>query len=126
MKTIGVANANFRLRAFLLRVMRGIRPGGHDVIGACGAGPSLALPRSEGFRIVAIPFERRLSPLAHWHAFRALVRLFREERPDLVHAHMPISGLLARMAGWRAGVPPIACNCRGFWFNYPGMPDTRD
>ncbi len=30
---------------------------------------------------------------------RALVALFRAERPDIVHAHMPISGLLARARG---------------------------
>src|SRR5258708_4877872 len=126
MKIIEVANVDFSLRQFLLPLMRAMRERGHEVIGACADGHFLDTPRAEGFRIVAIPFERRLSPLAHWQAFRALLRLFREEKPDLVHAHMPISGLLARMAGWRAGVPPIACNCRGFWFNYPGMPDTRD
>ena len=63
-----------------------------------------------------------MSPVAHWHAFHALVRLFREEKPDLVHAHMPISGFLARMAAWWAGVPRIAYTGHGFWFNYPGNP----
>src|SRR4051812_26144974 len=100
--------------------MRELRARGHDVIGACAEGAFLDVPRAEGFRIVAIPFARRASPLAHWRAFQALVRLFREEKPDLVHAHMPISGFLARMAAWWAGVPKIACTCHGFWFNYPG------
>ncbi len=80
----------------------------------------LAVPRAEGFRVVALPLERRVSPLAHWRAFRALVRLFRTERPDLVHAHMPISGFLARMAAWWVGVPHIAYTGHGFWFNFPG------
>jgi glycosyltransferase involved in cell wall biosynthesis len=48
------------------------------------------------------------------------VRLFRAERPDLVHAHMPISGFLARLAAWWAGVPRIAYTGHGFWFNFPG------
>ena len=49
------------------------------------------------------------------------MRLFRAERPDLVHAHMPISGFLARMAAWWAGVPRIAYTGHGFWFNFPGL-----
>jgi glycosyltransferase involved in cell wall biosynthesis len=122
MKIVEITNVDFSLRQFLLPLMREIRARGHEVIGACAEGQFLDLPRAEGFRIVPIPFERRTSPLAHWRAFRTLVRLFREEQPDLVHAHMPISGFLARMAAWWAGVPQIACTCHGFWFNYPGNP----
>jgi glycosyltransferase involved in cell wall biosynthesis len=125
MKIIEVTNVDFSLRQFLLPLMREMRHRGHTVIGACAEGHFLDTPRAEGFRIATIPFERRLSPLAHWQAFRALVRLFRAERPDLVHAHMPISGFLARMAAWWTGVPRIACTCHGFWFNYPGNPARR-
>jgi glycosyltransferase involved in cell wall biosynthesis len=125
MKVFEIANVDFSLRHFLLPLMREIRARGHEVIGACAEGDFLDVPRAEGFRIVAVPFERRASPLAHWRAFRALVHLFREERPDLVHAHMPISGFLARMAAWWAGVPRIACTCHGFWFNNPGNPARR-
>lgn len=120
MKIIEIANVDFSLRQFLLPLMREIRARGHEVIGACADGKFLDTPRAEGFRIAAVPFERSMSPMAHWRAFRFLVRLFREEKPDLVHAHMPISGFLARMAAWWAGVPRIACTCHGFWFNYPG------
>ena len=122
MKIIEVTNVDFSLRQFLLPLMREMRARGHEVIGACAEGQFLNVPRQEGFQIEAIPFERRTSPLAHWRAFRALLQLFRDEKPDLVHAHMPISGFLARMAAWWAGVPRIASTCHGFWFNYPGNP----
>jgi glycosyltransferase involved in cell wall biosynthesis len=122
MKIIEITNVDFSLRQFLLPLMRELRSRGHEVIGACAEGQFLNVPRGEGFRIVPIPFARRKSPLAHWRAYQVLVRLFREEKPDLVHAHMPISGFLARMAAWRAGVPRIAYTCHGFWFNYPGNP----
>ena len=81
---------------------------------------SWTVPRAEGFRVEALRLERSVSLVAHWRAFRALVRLFRAERPDLVHAHMPISGFLARMAAWWVGVPRIAYTGHGFWFNFPG------
>ena len=120
MKIIEITNVDFSLRHFLLPLMREIRARGHEVIGACAEGPLLDIPRREGFRVAGLPLARTLSPVAHWRAYQALLHLFRTERPDLVHAHMPLSGFLARMAAWRAGVPRIACTCHGFWFNYKG------
>jgi len=46
------------------------------------------------------------------------VAILRAERPDLVHAHMPISGFLARLAAWVAGEPTVAYTCHGFLFNH--------
>jgi glycosyltransferase involved in cell wall biosynthesis len=120
LKVIEVTNVDFSLRQFLLPLMRAIRARGHEVIGVCADGHFLAVPRAEGFRVEALRLERSVSLGAHWRAFRALVRLFRAERPDLVHAHMPISGFLARMAAWWVGVPRIAYTGHGFWFNFPG------
>jgi glycosyltransferase involved in cell wall biosynthesis len=120
MKIIEVTNVDFSLRHFLLPLMRGARARGHEVIGVCAEGALLADVRAEGFRVETPPLERRLSPASLWRAYRALVALFRAERPDLVHAHMPISGFLARMAAWRAGVPRIAYTCHGFLFHQPG------
>ncbi|MBR0653982.1 glycosyltransferase family 4 protein [Plastoroseomonas arctica] len=120
MKVIEVANVDFALRHFVLPLMCGARARGHEVIGVCAEGPLLDTARADGFRIVTPPMARSLSPVAQWRAYRALLSLFRAERPDMVHAHMPISGFLARMAAWRAGVPRIAYTCHGFLFNQPG------
>ena len=57
--------------------------------------------------------------VAQARAFLALLRLFRAERPDLVHAHMPISGFLARVAARAAGVKRVAYTGHGFLFNQP-------
>ncbi|HEX4369486.1 MAG TPA: glycosyltransferase family 4 protein [Rhodopila sp.] len=118
MKIIEITNVDFSLRHFLLPLMRAMRSRGHDVVGACAEGPLLADVRNEGFRVIAIPFVRRMSPLAHLQAFRSLVAILRAERPDLVHAHMPISGFLARLAAHFAGVPKVAYTCHGFLFNH--------
>jgi glycosyltransferase involved in cell wall biosynthesis len=120
MKIIEITNVDFSLRQFLLPLMRGIRARGHEVIGVCAEGRLLDGVRAEGFRVVGVPFQRRLMPLAHVRAFGDLVRLFRMERPDLVHAHMPISGFLARLAARVAGVPRVAYTCHGFLFNQDG------
>jgi glycosyltransferase involved in cell wall biosynthesis len=120
MKILEVTNVDFSLRHFLLPLMRGLRDRGHEVVGTCAEGPLLDLPRAEGFRVEPVPMARSLNPAAQARALSALVALMRRERPDLVHAHMPISGLLARAAARIAGVPRVAYTCHGFLFNQPG------
>jgi len=120
MKVVEITNVDFSLKQFLLPLMRGIRARGHEVIGVCAEGRLLDAVRAEGFRVETVPFARRLSPVAHAKAFIDLVALLRRERPDLVHAHMPISGFLARLAARVAGVPRIAYTSHGFLFNQEG------
>jgi len=120
LKVFEVTNVDFALRHFILPLMRGARARGHEVVGVCADGPMLETVRQEGFRVVPVPMARSLSPAAQFRAFRALLALFRAERPDLVHGHMPISGFLARLAARAAGVPIVAYTCHGFLFNQPG------
>ncbi|MCX7376883.1 MAG: glycosyltransferase family 4 protein [Alphaproteobacteria bacterium] len=120
MKVLEVTNVDFSLRQFLLPTMRALRARGHEVIGACAEGHLLDDVRAEGFRVVALPFARSLSPVAHWRALAALVRLMRAERPDVVHAHMPISAFLTRVAARIAGVPKVAFTCHGYLHRQSG------
>jgi glycosyltransferase involved in cell wall biosynthesis len=120
MKILEVINVDFSLRHFLLPLMRELRARGHEVVGVCAEGPLLEVPRAEGFRIIPAPIVRSLNPLGQARALAALVRIIRAEKPDLVHAHMPISGLLGRLAARIAGVPRIAYTTHGFLFNQPG------
>ena len=120
MKVMEVTNVDFSLKHFLVPLMHAIVAQGHEVVGVCADGPLLDGVRAEGLRVVPVPMARSLSPVAQWRAFRALLALMRAERPDLVHAHMPISGFLARLAARVAGVPRVAYTCHGFLFNQPG------
>ncbi|MGC8524822.1 MAG: glycosyltransferase family 4 protein [Acidibrevibacterium sp.] len=120
MKIVEITSVDYALWHFVMPLMRAMRAAGHEVIGVCAEGPHLADARAEGFRILTVPMARSLSPTAQWRAFRALYALLRAEKPDLVHGHMPISGLLARFAARLAGVPRIAYTCHGFLFNQPG------
>lgn len=115
-----VTNVDFSLRHFLLPLMLGVQARGHEVLGVCADGSLLADVRAAGLRVAPLPMARSLSPIAQWRALWAMVALFRAERPDLVHAHMPISGFLARLAARIAGVPRVAYTCHGFLFNQPG------
>ena len=103
MKILEVTNVDFSLRQFLLPLMRGARDRGHEVVGVCAEGPLLDVVRAEGFRVIPVPFERQLSPPAHLRALRRMVGVIRAEKPDLVHAHMPISAAITRLAARFAG-----------------------
>ena len=64
MKVVEIINVDFSLRHFVLPLMRAAREAGHEVIGACADGPLLEPVRAEGFRVVALPPMRSLSPAA--------------------------------------------------------------
>ena len=123
-KILEIINVDFSLRHFLLALMRAARARGHEVLGACADGPLLEPVRAEGFRVATLPPMRSLSPFEQARALTALMRLMRDERPDLVHTHMPISGFLGRLAARMTRVPRVAYTCHGFLFNQPG-PWTR-
>lgn len=120
MKILEVTNVDFSLRQFLLPLMCGLKDRGHEVIGVCADGALLQDVREKGFRVIALPFARSYSPIKQWHAFWSLYHLIKTEKPDLVHGHMPISGLLARWAAFLNGTPYIAYTCHGYLFNQAG------
>ncbi|QNT78123.1 glycosyltransferase family 4 protein [Entomobacter blattae] len=120
MKILEIANVDFSLKQFVLPLMKQLRQQGCEVIGASADGPLLSDLRKEGFKVVALPLSRSYSPWRNIQAFMALVQLMRKEKPDIVHAHMPISGILARWAAKLTGVPVIAYTGHGFLFNQPG------
>lgn len=56
-----------------------------------------------------------LSPFRVFSAVRALLRLLREHKPDALHAHSGVAGVVARIAGRIAGTPVIY-TVHGFGF----------
>jgi glycosyltransferase involved in cell wall biosynthesis len=59
---------------------------------------------------------REISLLSDLRAFRRLYRIFKERKPDIVHAHSSKAGFLARVAAWAAGVKRIYYSPRGYSF----------
>lgn len=58
-----------------------------------------------GVRIIGVPMERRVSLMKDLRSLCRLYRVFRHERPDMVHSMTPKAGLLCMLAGWMARVP---------------------
>lgn len=120
MKILEIAHVDFALYQFLLPLMRRLRSCHHQVIGVCAEGRLLEKVRQEGFQIRTVPFVRSFSIIGQLKAFWILYRIIKLEKPDIVHAHMSISGVLARIAAFLCGTPVIIYTCHGYLFNQPG------
>lgn len=59
----------------------------------------------EGVRAIGVPMRREISLVADCRSLVALYKLFRRERPYIVHANTPKASLLSMVAAWAAGVP---------------------
>jgi glycosyltransferase involved in cell wall biosynthesis len=68
--------------------------------------------------LVEVPaLGRAISPLRDFQAYRRLVRIIRDYRPDIVHTHTAKAGLLGRLAAWRCQVPVIVHTFHGHVFH---------
>ena len=59
----------------------------------------------EGVRTASVNMTRSITPAKDLQALWGLYRLFKKEKPTIVHTHTPKAGLLGMMAGRLAGVP---------------------
>ena len=64
-----------------------------------------AFGEQEGIRTVAVPMERRISPVKDMKSLWLMWRVLRRERPDMIHSMTPKAGLVTMVAAWLARVP---------------------
>lgn len=63
------------------------------------------MAQREGVRVVGVAMRRPISPLHDLCSLLRLIRVFRRERPDMVHSITPKAGLLSMIAAWVCRVP---------------------
>lgn len=79
---------------------------GYEVVAVSSPGEQLdEVSRREGVKAVAVPMERHISPLKDLKSLLGLIRVFRREKPMMVHSITPKAGLLSMMAAWVCRVP---------------------
>ncbi|HTF28618.1 MAG TPA: glycosyltransferase, partial [Flavitalea sp.] len=78
----------------------------YEILGVSSPGKTLSeVAEQEGIRTAGITMTRAITPLEDLKALWSLYRLFRQEKPTIVHTHTPKAGVLGMIAGRLAGVP---------------------
>ena len=96
--------------------LRAFGEAGYDVIGMSAPGPHVDAIEAMGVRHVPVPaFTRSNDPVQDLRAFRQLVGLLRDLRPDILHTHNPKPGVLGRVAGRLTRVPLIVNTQHGLY-----------
>ena len=117
LKVCQLCAVDFTLKHFLLPLIDGMRDACWEVTAVCSDGPAIAGLREGGYDIETVHIERSFNLARHIGSTRALIRLFKARRFDVVHVHTPVAALIGRIAARIAGVPTIIYTAHGFYFH---------
>lgn len=91
----------------------------YEIVALSSPQPELDRIRErEKVRTIAVPMQRKITPLSDLVSLFRLIRVFREERPDMVHSITPKAGLLSMLAAWITRVPVRVHTFTGLVFPY--------
>jgi glycosyltransferase involved in cell wall biosynthesis len=115
-KALYVTTIDFSLRFLVFGAMKYLQARGFDVLGISAPGNLIAEVETAGVPTFTVPLTRRVTPLRDLQCLIALVRVFRRERPTIVHTHTPKANLLGQLAARIAMVPLRVCSIHGLYF----------
>ena len=104
-KLIRVTTVPMALKHLLSGQMRYMRENGFEVIMISADGKEREdVIKNEECQHIIVPMTRQITPFADLKSLWRLYKLFRKEKPDIVHSHTPKAGLLAMLAAKYAGI----------------------
>ncbi len=104
-KLIRVTTVPMALKYLLTGQMKYMREQGFEVLMVSADGKEREeVILNENCPHVIVSMTRRMTPWADLRALWKLYKLFRKEKPDIVHSHTPKAGLLAMLAARFAGI----------------------
>ncbi|MFL1895416.1 glycosyltransferase family 4 protein [Aquimarina sp. 2-A2] len=74
-------------------------------ISSNGDGKLAEVSQEEGIEVIPVEMTRKITPIKDLKAVYHLYKIFKEEKPDIVHSHTPKAGTLSMLAAKLAGVP---------------------
>lgn len=106
MKIIRTSTVPDSINNFCRGLLGKLRQDGYEVVVVSSPGEAMqAIAERESVKTIAVPMARRISPLGDLKSLWRLIRVFRQERPDMVHSITPKAGLLSMLAAWVCRVP---------------------
>jgi len=104
-KLIRITTVPLSLKLLLAGQMKFMKEAGWEVLMVSADGKEInEVTRREGVEHKIIPFTRKITPFRDLYCLWLLYRLFKKEKPDIVHSHTPKAGLLSMIAAKLAGV----------------------
>jgi glycosyltransferase involved in cell wall biosynthesis len=121
MKIILSANTDWFLYNFRLNLARDLRGRGWEVVLLSPPGEFAPRLESAGFRWLSWDLGRKTTaPWRETPALREVARIYRAEKPDLVHHHTIKPSIYGSLAAAQAGVPGIVNSITGRGFVFMG------
>ena len=91
---------------FCREIMIRMREMGYEMVAVSSPGERLdAIRDNDGFRTIAVPMARHISIVGDFKSLWNMIKVFRKEKPYMVHSMTPKAGLICMMAGKLTGVP---------------------
>ncbi len=90
---------------FITGMIQDLRDAGYEVVSVSSDGPELDQVRQAGARAEVVEMQRHISPVSDLKSLWQMYRLFRREKPEIVHSMTPKAGLICMLAARLAGVP---------------------
>jgi glycosyltransferase involved in cell wall biosynthesis len=104
-KLIRITTVPMALRYLLPGQMNFMQHNGFDVVMISADGPELNdVIQNEQCRHIIVPMTRKITPLQDLRCLLRLIKIFRKEKPAIVHSHTPKAGLLGMLAAKFSGV----------------------
>lgn len=116
-KILLVANTDWYLYNFRLNLAHFLRANGYDVVLVAPSGPFFAELQKQDFRCIEWQVGRRtVSPLSEVHAIGEILRIYRTEKPLLVHHFTVKPVLYGSLAASLAGVRSVVNSVTGLGY----------
>lgn len=116
-KIVQVSAIDSTMNGLLRKLNEETLKAGHELICVCSEGNNTDLMRQEGFNVVSINIDRSIRPISNLKSIFKMYKLFRKEKPDIVHLHTPVAAVLGRIASKLARVPLTIYTAHGFYFH---------
>lgn len=105
-KLIRITTVPQSLRDLLRGQLQFMSKNGFEVIGVSSSGPaSDDVRKNEGVPVITVEMTRTITPLRDLKAVWELYKIFKKEKPTIIHTHTPKAGIVGMLAAKLAGVP---------------------
>src|SRR5690554_925930 len=105
-KLIRITTVPVSLKTLLKGQHRFMSENGFEVVGISSKGEELQeVSTDENIRTIAVEMTRTISPFQDLKSVWQLYKIFKKEKPQIVHTHTPKAGVVGMLAAKLAGVP---------------------